>query len=127
MAGWPKTWAGMPEDLLLGNDLIDNMLPFVAWLLESGLAPSTTRRHVGNLWVLGGHIIRMASIHGERGRPAEEFLAEAASPFDGPLVSDLSESEQKSLDATCRKLYRFRETRHGECRTRKTNRPRTQQ
>lgn len=108
MLAWPKTWAGMPEELRLGEELVAAMRPFVEHLLLSGLAEATARRHIDNLWLLGGHVVRNASLYDELHKPGDEFLEEAAGPFDGPLISDLSKAEQRSLDSTCRRLYNFR-------------------
>ena len=109
MAKWPDAWAGLREDLPLGIGLVAELTPFVSHLVGSGLSPATVRRHIDNLWLLGGRIVRDASIYDELSRPVAELLEEVLGPDDGPLVSDLSESEQLSFDATCRKLYRFRQ------------------
>ncbi len=109
MAEWPNSWAGLREDIPLGKRLLSELAPFVTHLAASELSPKTVRRHIDNLWLLGGTIVRDASLHGELGLPAAKLLDETLGPYDGPLVSELSESEQSSFDATCRKLYRFRQ------------------
>lgn len=109
MAEWPNSWAGLREDIPLGKRLLSELAPFVTHLAASELSPKTVRRHVDNLWLLGGTIVRDASLHGELGLPAAKLLDETLGPYDGPLVFELSESEQSSFDATCRKLYRFRQ------------------
>lgn len=108
MAAWPKSWAGMPEDVALGDGLVAEFTPFVAHLAECELSDTTIRRHIDNLWLLGGTIVKNASLYDEVDRPAVDLLNEVLGPDDGPLVSDQSESDQRAFDGTCRKYYRFR-------------------
>ena len=82
--------------------------PFIEHLVNMGLSPKTVRRHVDNLWSLGGEIIR--DLHYDpsvRKRTAERLLRDAVHPDGGPLVHNGSEEGQRSFDATCRKLHRF--------------------
>ena len=75
---------------------------------SSSLSPKTIRRHVDNLWMLGGEIIR--DLHYDpslRKKTAEGLLRNAIHEDGGPLVYNGSEEEQRAFDATCRKLHRF--------------------
>ena len=107
--GWPKSWEGVREDIPLGRDLVEVMLPFLRGLVASGAARTTLRRHFGNAWVLGGHIVRDASFD----RPAQhasarELVLDAVEEDGGPLISDfVTEEQQQSFDSTCRQLCRF--------------------
>ncbi len=66
------------------------------------------RRHVDNLWILGGEIIRDLNYTPSlRKVAAQRLLREAVHADGGPLIHNGSEEEQHSLDATCRKLHRF--------------------
>ena len=58
MHHWPKSWAGIPDDLPIGKQFVELLGPFVAHLQHNNLAPKTIRRHVDNLWCIGGEIIR---------------------------------------------------------------------
>jgi len=49
---------GVEKDLPPGEALVSGLRPFIEHLALCGLAPRTIRRHVDNLWLLGGEIIR---------------------------------------------------------------------
>ena len=69
----------------------------------------TLRQHRDNVWVLGGEIIsRLQLDRGLRRRPIDQVVLDLVSDDGGPLLSNgQSEAEQRSFDATCRKLFRF--------------------
>jgi hypothetical protein len=99
---------GLEKDLPPGEALVVCFRPFIERLASSSLSPKTIRRHVDNLWMLGGEIIR--DLHYDptlRKRPADRLLRNAVHEDGGPLVHNGSEEAQRSLDATCRKLHRF--------------------
>jgi hypothetical protein len=99
---------GLEKDLPPGEALVACFRPFIGYLASSSLTPKTIRRHVDNLWVLGGEIIR--DLHydpSQRKKPPDQLLRNAIHEDGGPLVHDGWEEEQRSFDATCRKLHRF--------------------
>ena len=99
---------GLEKDLPPGEALVACFRPFIKHLASSGLAPRTIRRHVGNLWLLGGEIIRDLNYDASlRKKTAEQLLRHAVYDDGGPLIHNGSEEDQRSLDATCRKLHRF--------------------
>lgn len=105
---WPRSWMGLEKDLLPGEDLVVCFKPFIEHLASSRLSPKTIRRHVDNVWILGGEIIR--DLHYDpslRKRAADQLLRNAIHQDGGPLVHNGSEEAQRSFDATCRKLHRF--------------------
>jgi hypothetical protein len=105
---WPRSWMGLDKDLPPGEGLLIYIRLFIEHLASSSLSPKTIRRHVNNLWVLGGEIIR--DLHYDpslRKRTAERLLREAIHEDGGPLVHNGSEEDQRSFDATCRKFHRF--------------------
>ena len=55
---WPRSWMGLEKDLPPGEALVVCFRPFIEHLATSSLSPKTIRRHVDNLWLLGGEIIR---------------------------------------------------------------------
>src|ERR1700719_28594 len=55
---WPRSWMGLEKDLPPGEELVACLRPFIEHLASSSLSPKTIRRHVDNLWLLGGEIIR---------------------------------------------------------------------
>jgi hypothetical protein len=105
---WPRSWMGLEQDLPPGEQLLACLRPFIEHLASSTLSAKTIRRHVDNLWLLGGEIIR--DLHYDsslRKLPANRLLRDAVHQFGGPLVHNGSEDEQRSFDSTCRKLHRF--------------------
>ena len=58
LAEWPRSWMGLPEDLVPGEKMVVYFRPFLEHLVGLGLSRKTMRKHVDNLWVLGGEIIR---------------------------------------------------------------------
>jgi hypothetical protein len=83
--------------------------PFLREMLGRSLSRTTLRRHRGNIWVLGGEVIRRVQMDsGLRSQPLEQVVLDLIGDDGGPLLSHgESETEQRSFDATCRKLSRF--------------------
>ena len=108
---WPHSWMGMEKDLPPGEKLVACFRPFIEQLACSDLSPKTIQKHVDNLWALGGEIIRYLNNDPSlRRKDIEQILDERIDEEGGPLVyaHESEESLQRSLDSTCRKLYRFR-------------------
>ena len=106
---WPRSWMGVEKDWAPGTELVASFRPFIEHLASSGLSPKTIRRHVDNLWLLGGEIIRDLNFDPSLRRvSADRLRAKVIQEDGGPLLYSGSEEEQQSFDATCRKLHRFR-------------------
>jgi hypothetical protein len=106
--GWPRSWMGLEKDLPPGEQLVALFRPFLQYLAASDLSPKTIQKHVDNMWVLGGEIIRdLNQTPSLRKLPVERLLADLVED-GGPLLyhSD-SEEQQRSLESTCRKFQRF--------------------
>ena len=106
--GWPRSWMGVEKDLPPGEELLTHLRPFIVHLASSGLSKKTIRRHVDNLWLLGGEIIR--DLHYDpslRKRAAEWLLRSVIHEDGGPLIHNGSQEDQRSFDSTCRKFHRF--------------------
>jgi len=100
---------GVEKDVPPGEELVACFLPFIESLAFSSLSPKTIRRHIANLWLLGGEIIRDLNFDpGLRKIPAARLVAKVIHEDGGPLLYNGTEEEQRSFDATCRKLHRFR-------------------
>ena len=98
---------GVPEDLVPGQRMVSCFRPFLDQLIHSGLARKTIRKHVDNLWILGGEIIRdLNQDPSLRKRPVEDLVFEAIE--GGPSHHD-SEDDLRSFESTCRKFRRFLE------------------
>jgi hypothetical protein len=105
---WPRSWMALEKDLPPGEQLVVCLQPFIEHLASSSLSSKTVRRHVDNLWILGGEIIRDLNYTPSLRRvAAQRLLREAVHADGGPLIHNGSEQDQNSLDATCRKLHRF--------------------
>ena len=105
---WPRSWMGLEKDLPPGEELVACLRPFIMHLASSSLSPKSIRRHVNNLWLLGGEIIRELNYTPSRRKvAAQRLLRDVVGADGGQLIHNGSEEEQRSLDSTCRKLHRF--------------------
>jgi hypothetical protein len=105
---WPRSWMGLEKDLPSGEELVACLRPFIEHLASSSLSPKTIRRHMENLWMLGGEIIRDLNYTPSLRKVAmTRLLRDVLHADGGPLIHNGSEEEQRSLDSTCRKLHRF--------------------
>jgi hypothetical protein len=108
MDQWPDSWAGVPDDRPFGAGLVAEFRPFVAHLLALGLVPKTVRRHVDSLWVIGGEVIRRLNDEPAlRKTNPRELLLDTVAGGEAPLAPHASEAEQRTFDATARRLLRF--------------------
>ena len=100
---------GWEKDLPPGERLVTCFRPFIQHLASLSLSSKTIRRHVDNLWMLGGEIIRDLNETPSLGKiPAEQVLRDVIDDDGGPLIHHgNSEEQQRSFDSTCRKLHRF--------------------
>jgi len=99
---------GWEKDLPPGEGLVACFRPFLQHVVASGLSRKTIRRHVDNLWLLGGEIIRdLNQTPSLRRVEVERVLRYRIHEDGGPLLPSGSEEEQRSFDATCRRLHRF--------------------
>jgi hypothetical protein len=106
---WPRSWHVEPADIVVGQQVVELLTPFILHLLDQGLAKATVSRHRDNLWTLGGELIRRPYDNDELAQQdVKAAIAQLIGPDGGPLVwPRITEAEQDSLDATCRKLDRF--------------------
>ncbi len=107
---WPRSWMGLPEDLLPGQQIVECFQPFLVHLSRLKLSRKTIRKHVNNLWILGGEIIRdLNETPALRKMPIERLVFDLLSE-GGPLPYHCdSEEELRSFESTCRKFRRFLE------------------
>jgi hypothetical protein len=106
---WPQSWHVEPADIALGCQIVQLLTPFLLHLLDQGLAKTTVRKHRDNLWLLGGELIRRRYDDDALARrDVQSALQQLIEGDGGPLIYPrITDSEQDSLDATCRKLNRF--------------------
>lgn len=106
---WPDRWKGESRDVPLGKEIVRAVRPFLEALVSSELADSTVRRHVDNIWLLGGEIVRQAWLDSViRRLEGRELLLRLLDKEGGPLLhGGATEQDQRSFDGTCRKLFEF--------------------
>ena len=106
---WARSWHVEPADIVVGQQIVRVLTPFLLHLLDQGLAKTTVRRHRANLWLLGGELIRCRYDDDELARQeVSHAIGQLIEREGGPLMwPRISESEPDSLDGTCRKLNRF--------------------
>ena len=99
---------GDERDLAPGQKIVQYLTPFLLHLAGSGLTKKTVQKHVDNLWVLGGEIIRdLQETSKLRKKPVSEIIG-ALLENDGPRLYHCdSEEQQRSFESTCRKLRRY--------------------
>lgn len=106
---WPRRWSYEENDLAPGQLIVELFKPFLLHLLTKKLATSTLRRHRDHLWMLGGEVIRRRQEDVDIARlPVEKVIFNLIDDDGGPLIwPRITEQEQDTFDASCRKLYRF--------------------
>lgn len=106
---WPERWSYEKSDLASGRRIVEFIEPFLLHLLTKKLAASTLRRHRDHMWMLGGEVIRRRQEDAHLRRlPVEKVTFALLEEDGGPLIwPRITEQEQNSFDASCRKLYRF--------------------
>ena len=106
---WPGSWAYEKRDIPPGLQMVDSFKPFLREMLALSFSRKTLRQHRDNIWVLGGEVIRRLQMDSSlRRQPIQQVVLDLIGDDGGPLLSHgQSEAEQRSFDATCRKLFRF--------------------
>jgi hypothetical protein len=109
MERWPNSWAGSNSDIPMGKEIVRVMLPFLLALVGDQLAYTTIKRHMDNLWLLGGEIIRGIYADPElKDLKGKQLILRFVDEAGGPISRHFTtEEEQKPFDASCRKLYQF--------------------
>ena len=99
---------GLEQDLPPGEQLLGLFRPFLEHLAMSNLTPKTIQKHVDNIWALGGeYITELNYTPSLRKMPTEKVLADMIKD-GGPLLHHRdSEEQQRSFEATCRKLWKY--------------------
>jgi len=96
------------QAILVGQQILEVLTPFLLHLLDKRLAKATVSRHRDNLWALGGELIRCRYDDELAKKNVKDALRQLTQDDGGPLMwPRITEAQQDSLDATCRKLNRF--------------------
>jgi len=105
---WPERWMAEEKDLPPGRRIVEYFTPFLLHLATSGLSKRTIQKHVDNMWLLGGEIIRDLNEDSSLRKVAvEQLFRKVVDQDGGPLIHNGSEDDQRSFDSTCRKFHRF--------------------
>jgi hypothetical protein len=106
---WPDSWMIDTPDRSMGKAIVTVLTPFIEHLIKQGLTKRTLKRHVDNLWALGGEIITGINWDESlRKLPARDLVINAIDEEGGPLLRNpLDPEDQKPFDSTCKKLYKF--------------------
>ena len=93
----------------MGKAIVTVLTPSIEHLIKQGLTKRTLKRHVDNLWVLGGEIITGINWDESiRKLSAKDLVINAIDEEGGPLLRNpLDPEDQKPFDSTCKKLYKF--------------------
>ena len=106
---WPMRWRYEAADLAPGAAIVASFKPFLLDLLRRKVSKTTFRRDLQGLWQVGGEIIRRRHDDPDLKRlPVDHLVRQVIEEDGGPLIwPRVSETAQNTIDATCRKLYRF--------------------
>jgi len=111
IATWPKAWSYDAGSEAFGEKLVREIEPFVDFIAKK-LAVRTVDRHLNSLFLMGGEIISELAVDEEYDVDPLETLRNSVEDEGGPLCSHLhTEADERSYEATCRKLHRFLEAR----------------
>ena len=96
-------------DIAAGQDIVEFFKPFLLTLLGGSLSIKTLYRHRDHLWLLGGELIRKRYDDPKLKKlSTANAIALLIEEDGGPLIwPRITETEQNSFDATCRKLYKY--------------------
>ena len=101
---------GTSDDLLPGRRIVGYFWPFLEHLVQLNLSRKILRKHVNNLWILGGEIIRdLNETPGLRKVPVEQLVFDLVGDGGPLLYHPDSDEELRSFESTCRRFRRFLE------------------
>ena len=110
---WPSRWMGADKDLEYGRKLLEELRPFAEEIASSGLSKKTITKHIDNLWLIGGEIIRDVSLNEKCHEPPIKILEKSVDEYGGPYCRHLyTDNEKRSYDSTCKKLAKFLASRN---------------
>jgi hypothetical protein len=107
---WPESWKIVKQDIKCGNEIVESVfIAFIEFIIDKGLARKTIKKHIDNLWLLGGEIIDRVNRDEELKKLEPKLLVqEFIDDEGGPYLRHIdTEAEIKSFDSTCKKLFKF--------------------
>ena len=105
---WPDRWKGVEADREYGKEILQYFEPYVANLCNSTLTARTKKKHLDNLWLAGGELVRTVSVEEDYGIDPLQLILKNFGADGGPYCRHLeTEEELRSYDSSCRKFYKF--------------------
>ena len=95
--------------MAVGQRIVEFFKPFLLHMIGERLATKTLHRHRDNLWLLGGELIKRRYDDTQlKKMSVDKAILHMIEGDGGPLIwPSITEAEQESFDATCRKFYKF--------------------
>src|SRR3990167_4989252 len=94
---WPRSWAGMEEDVIIGQAITEQFKLFLIDLLEKERSKKTIRNYGDFLWVLGGELIRSINEdEDERKLSARELILKYIDDSGGPYWRHADDESEHS-------------------------------
>jgi len=106
---WPQSWAGVDEDIIVGQKIVVEFKAYLKSLIDKGRTKKTVKKHADYLWALGGEIIRDTSENGiDPNLNNIEILLIYVNAIDGPYWRHAyNEKDHQQFDSICRQLYKY--------------------
>jgi hypothetical protein len=84
--GWPRSWMGLEQDLVPGEQLLVLCRPFLEHLAASDLSQETIQKHVDNVCALGGEFIRDLHFDPSLRKKSVDLALRRMIEYGGPLL-----------------------------------------
>ncbi len=106
---WPDRWKMVEEDVEYGEKLLPPMQKFIEFLITKQFTQKTLKKHIDNLWLLGGELIsRLDNDEELRKISPIDLIRKNIGSDGGPYSRHLdSEAQFDSFDSTCRRFHKF--------------------
>ena len=107
---WADSWEREEKDIDVGERILNYVfIPFFEFLIEKQLSKKTIKKHMDNIWLLGGELINSVNMDEELRNINELELVLKFIDSDGGLESMHNETEEetRSFDSSCKKLYKY--------------------
>ena len=106
--GWPDSWAGDKDDVIIGLKILSEFKYYLVNLIEKGFSTRTVKKHASYLWALGGEIIRDTNEHGVDSKlSGREIILKYIHSAGGPYWRHATnEADHHKYDSACSRLYK---------------------
>lgn len=107
---WPSSWERGSADIEIGSRILNNIfIPFFEFLIGKNFTKKTIKKHIDNIWLLGGELIDQLDKEQELRKLNEfELVLKYIDNEGGPYsIHNITETETRSFDSSCKKLYKY--------------------